>query len=46
MEITFDITPYIIWFFTWPLLVVVSYQIIKIGIKKWEQKNEATAKKV
>jgi len=42
MEITFDITPYIIWFFTWPLLIVLSFQAVKYGIKKWEKKNEGS----
>jgi hypothetical protein len=39
MDIVFDTTPYIIWFFTWPVLLLVSYQLVKFALKKWEAKQ-------
>jgi len=30
----------IIWMLSWPVLIVVSYQLIKLAIKKFESKIE------
>jgi len=30
----------ILWFLTWPLIIVVSYQLIKFALKKYEKKLE------
>ena len=37
-------TSSIIWMLTWPVLPVVSYQLIKLVIKKYEKKLEAEEK--
>ena len=37
-------TSSIIWMLTWPVLLVVSYQLIKLVIKKYEKKLEAEEK--
>lgn len=34
----------IIWMLTWPVLIIVSYQLIKLVIKKYEKKIEAEEK--
>jgi len=35
----------IFWFLSWPVLVVVSYQLVKYTIKKYEPILEKPAKK-
>lgn len=30
----------ILWFLTWPLIIVVSYQLIKLALNKIEKKLE------
>lgn len=35
-----NIIKYIIWLFTWPVLIIISYQLVKFAIKKWEIKQE------
>lgn len=30
----------IIWFFTWPVLIYVSYRAVLFTLKKWEAKQE------
>ncbi len=37
---TVSMTPYIIWFITWPVLLYVSWLAVKYSIKKWEEKND------
>jgi len=37
-------TSSIIWMLTWPVLLVVSYQLIKLVSKKYEKKLEAEEK--
>jgi len=34
-------TSSIIWMLTWPLLIIISYQLIKLVIVKYEQKPES-----
>lgn len=38
-------TSSIIWMLTWPVLIVVSYQLIKLVVKKYDQKPESTKNK-
>jgi hypothetical protein len=30
----------ILWFLTWPIIIMVSYQLIKFALKKYEKKLE------
>jgi hypothetical protein len=30
----------IIWILSWPVLIVISYQLIKLAIKKFESKTD------
>jgi hypothetical protein len=30
----------ILWFLTWPIIIVVSYQLIKFALNKYEKKLE------
>jgi len=30
----------ILWFLTWPLVIIASYQLIKVALKKYEKKLE------
>ncbi len=34
-------TSSIIWMLTWPLLIVVSYQLVKLVVKKYDRKFES-----
>ncbi len=34
-------TSSIIWMLTWPLLIVVSYQLVKLVVKKYDRKLES-----
>ena len=34
----------IIWMLTWPVLLIISYQLIKIVVRKFEKKLEVTEK--
>ncbi len=31
----------IIWMLTWPVLIIVSYQVIKLVVRKFEKKIES-----
>ncbi len=31
----------ILWMISWPVLIVVSYQLIKLAVKKYESKLES-----
>jgi len=37
-------TSSIIWMLTWPVLLIVSYQLIKLAVKKFEKKTETQEK--
>ncbi len=34
-------TSSIIWMLTWPVLIIISYQLIKLVVKKFEKKIES-----
>ncbi|WP_262707203.1 hypothetical protein [Maribellus luteus] len=34
-------TSSIIWMLTWPLLIVVSYQLVKLVVRKYDRKLES-----
>lgn len=34
-------TAQILWMLSWPLLIVVSYQLVKLTVKKYEKKLES-----
>jgi len=34
----------ILWMLSWPVLIVVSYQLVKLAVKKYESKLEAQEK--
>lgn len=31
----------ILWMLSWPVLIIISYQLIKLAIKKFESKTES-----
>ena len=33
-------TAQILWMLSWPLLIVVSYQLVKLAVKKYENRLE------
>jgi hypothetical protein len=35
----------ILWFFTWPVLVIISYHLVKFTIRKYESILEKPVKK-
>lgn len=37
-------TSSIIWMLTWPVLLIISYQLIKLAVKKFEKKPEIQEK--
>ena len=34
-------TSSIIWMLTWPVLIIVSYQLVKLVVKKYDKKSES-----
>lgn len=34
-------TEAILWMLSWPVLIIISYQAIKLAVKKFEQKIES-----
>lgn len=34
-------TAQILWMLSWPLLIVVSYQLVKLAVKKYENRLES-----
>lgn len=34
-------TAQIVWMLSWPLLIIVSYQLVKLAVKKYEKKLES-----
>lgn len=31
----------ILWMLSWPVLIIVSYQVVKLAVKKYERKIES-----
>ena len=34
-------TSSILWMLSWPVLIIISYQLVKLTIRKYESKQEA-----